>query len=427
MFAFLLAWMAGKEGEHGRIANVAMISLALASAFGLSIYVAFAFFLVMVVWALWQVVIERTFRPAVLLAAGGAGTVVLLLPFLWELTHTSSKLDEGALFAFAVREMIPPGGLLASPLFQHIATGHPLAALNLAKLVLLAPGYAVELGFYFAVLLIYLVPAWRGSTKLTAAQRSLLVIATATIPLLSLVRSGVLETNDFGWRAALILQFPLLLMASEVVTSWGLTDRKSSVPADFTGLPHNTPQWLRSIAALALVLGVISTLYQALMMRFTLPLVDAAHRSATSTLQAGSLSHDAYISYIGYTHLDVLISHDAIVQYNPGVRPNPLWNSVDWIGISHQAVIGMDQQGCGAELGGDPSGCPSMAAAIDSLFRGATAEQARDTCRQFSIQYLVARTFDPAWNDKTDWVWTLPSVVSDEEFRGLDCRQSPLQ
>jgi hypothetical protein len=85
----------------------------------------------------------------------------------------------------------------------------------------------------------------------------------------------------------------------------------------------------------------------------------------------------------------------------------------------------MDQQGCGAELGGDPSGCPAMAAAIDSLFNGATAEQARKTCRQFGIQYLVTRVYDPAWNDKTGWVWTLPPVVPDDEFRALDCRQEP--
>ncbi len=427
MLAFLLAWMAGKDGGRGRIASVAMISLALASAFGLSIYVAFAFFLVMVVWALWQVLIERSFRPSLLLAAGGAGTLVLLLPYLWELTHNSSKMEGGSLFAFAVREMIPPDALLASPFLQHLAAGHPLAALNLAKLVLLAPGYAFELGFYFAVLLIYLVPAWHGRRKLTSAQRSLLVIVVTTFPLLSLVRSGVLETNDFGWRAALLLQFPLLLMASDVITAWGLADRKSSTPADFAGLPHNTPQWLRSIAALALILGGTSTLYQALMMRFTLPLADAAPGSATTDPQAGSLSRDAYISYIGYAHLDASIPDDAIVQYNPGVRPNPLWNSVDWIGIGRQTAIGMDQQGCGAELGGDPSGCPAMAAAIDSLFNGATAELARKTCRQFGIEYLVTRIYDPAWNDKAGWVWTLPTVVPDQDFRALDCRPSPHQ
>jgi hypothetical protein len=64
-----------------------------------------------------------------------------------------------------------------------------------------------------------------------------------------------------------------------------------------------------------------------------------------------------------------------------------------------------------------------MAAAVDSLFNSASADQARATCREFGIQYLVARVYDPAWKDKTSWVWTLSPVVSDDEFRALDCRQ----
>jgi hypothetical protein len=85
--------------------------------------------------------------------------------------------------------------------------------------------------------------------------------------------------------------------------------------------------------------------------------------------------------------------------------------------------MGFDKPWCGSEFGGDPSGCPAMAAAIDPLFNGATAEQARATCHQYGVQYLVASIYDPAWKDKSDWVWTLSPVVSDEEFRALDCRQ----
>ena len=81
-----------------------------------------------------------------------------------------------------------------------------------------------------------------------------------------------------------------------------------------------------------------------------------------------------------------------------------------------------DGGACGAEFGGDVSGCPIIAAAIDALYRGATADQARDTCHQFGIQYLIARIYDPAWKDKNSWVWTLKPVVSDEEFRALDCK-----
>ena len=35
-------------------------------------------------------------------------------------------------------------------------------ALNLAKLLLITPGIAIELGFFFVVLLIFFVPTWRG-------------------------------------------------------------------------------------------------------------------------------------------------------------------------------------------------------------------------------------------------------------------------
>ena len=39
----------------------------------------------------------------------------------------------------------------------------------------------------------------------------------------------------------------------------------------------------------------------------------------------------------------------------------------------------------------------------------------------YEIGYLVSRVYDPAWQDKQSWVWTLRPVVSDPEFRALDC------
>lgn len=420
MLALLLAWMAGKKGTHGRTAAVALIAAALASAFGLSIYVTFAFFLVMIVWGLWQVVIERAPQPALLLAAGGAGAGVLLLPYLWELTHSTSKLQGGSAFGFAVRQMIPAGGLLSSPFFQNIAAGHPFVAQSLARLVLLIPGYVLELGFLFIVFLIYLVPAWRGRIRLTPAQRSLLVIAVATIPFTTLIRSSVLTLNDFGFRSALFLQFPLLLLASEVITGWNLADRKPGKPAHLVGLPHDTPHWLRSIAALALIIGAAGTLSQALWFRFVAPVAEMT-ANATRDPKTHNLSHNLYISRIGYHQLDASIPLDAVVQFNPS-DPDNFWMAGDLLGVDRQIVITSDQPWCGSELGGDPSGCAAMANAIDSLFEGTSADQAQATCRQYGIQYLVSRVYDSAWKDKNSWVWTLKPVVQDKEFRALDCR-----
>jgi hypothetical protein len=421
MLAFLLAWMAGKEGARGRTVSVALIAASLASAFGLSIYVTFAFFLVMLVWALWQAAIVRSLRPALLFAAGGVCALLLLVPYLRELTHSSTGKQEGGMFGFVVRQMIPPDGLLSSRLIQHFATGHPMAARNFANFLLLTPGYFLELGLYFVVFLIYLVPAWRGRTLLTPAQRSLVCIAAATFPFISLMRSLTLKYDDFGIRGVLVLQFPLLLLASEVIIGWNFEDRKLGGSAMAAGLPRNIPRLLRSVASITLAIGVLSALCQSLMLRFVIPLAES-NMGASRDPDAGSLSHNAYISSIGYAQLDASIPREAIVQFNPA-PPNLFWMDVDLFGVDRQTGMITDRDGCGSPAGGDPSGCPAMAAAVDSLFNSASADQARATCREFGIQYLVARVYDPAWKDKTSWVWTLSPVVSDDEFRALDCRQ----
>jgi hypothetical protein len=118
MLAFLLAWMAPGSTTRNRVGSAILCAFALSSAFGLSIYVAFAFFLVAVTWAIWQVTFERSWKRPVLLACGGAGAILLLIPYLYQLTHSvsgSSATSTGApgsLFSFAVRQMIPPGRLL---------------------------------------------------------------------------------------------------------------------------------------------------------------------------------------------------------------------------------------------------------------------------------------------------------------------------
>ncbi len=421
MLAFLLAWMPGKDGEPRSTASIVLIAAALASAFGLSIHVSFAFFLVMLAWGAWIVAIERKPQPALMLAAGGAGAFVLLLPYLWELTHTASAIHGASPFGFAVREMIPPESLLTSRLMQHLTSGHPLMSRSLANLFLLAPGYALELGFYFAVFLIYVVPAWRGRTPLNPAQRSLVFLTAVTIPVISLIRSSVLDYNEFGWRAAAVLQFPLLLLASELMIGWRHEDRRRNLQADTIESPSCVPPLLKSATIFALCIGAVSTFCEAVELRVVFPLAESYLRKAHDP-KAGIFTHKPYILSVGYAQLDASIPRDAVVQFNPA-HTNLVAVASNVGGINHQMVISGDKPMCGAELGGDPSGCPAMAAAIDALFAGASAEQARATCRHLGIDYLVATVYDPAWKNGQSWVWTLSPVVSDEEFRALDCRQ----
>jgi len=420
MVAFLLAWISESKLTLRQVPTVALIALSLASGFGLSIYVTFAFFLLMAAWAVFQAMVGRNLRPVLLLGIGGSFAVLLLVPYLRELTHNTSNVQKGSVFAFSVREILSSNGLLARHFFEQLSAVHPLVALNLAKLILLIPGYIIELGLYLAVLLVYLIPACRAHTPLDPERRTLVFIAVCTLVLISIVRSGVLEINDFGLRAALLLQFPLLLITSELLPAWSV--RRPNGTAATGSVLHRHEGPLRSLLSILLVLGVLTTLSEAIHFRFILPVVEAQHVRAIDDPKAMDLSRDAYISSVGYSQLDSVIPRDAIVQFNPITRLDPFWNLIDEMAVDHQMVIVGDRQGCGSELGGDPRGCPEMARGVDSVFQGGTSEVARTTCRQYGIQFLVVRSFDPAWNDRHSWVWTLKPVVAHDEFRALDCR-----
>jgi hypothetical protein len=302
---------------------------------------------------------------------------------------------------------------------RYFAEAHPNAATAIARSIFLIPGYMIELGFYFLVLVIFLYPSFRNRAQLTPAQRALVLLAVATIPVTSFIRSGVLSVNDFGIHSALFLQFPLLLLASELVLSWRFEEHGIKNPSLSMGLPH-TPSWLRSVAGLAIVIGLIGTGYRVLVMRFTLPIAEA-QADVTHDPRVAELSHKAYISYIGYAHLAASIPRDAVVQFNP-TDPWIFWKNVDMANVDHQVAIAAGTLWCGSELGGDPAGCPVMSSAIDPLFEDALPDQARSVCHAYGIHYLVANIYDSVWKDEHSWVWGLRPVVSDPEFRALDCR-----
>ncbi len=420
MTGFLLIWLDRRVNARQALVTVLLAGTAFASAFGLSIYVAFAFFLVMLAWAAWQILVEKHVQPGILLGTAGILAAMLLLPYLKELTHGSSDVQGASVFGLAIRETVPPKGLLGSGSFASLNAQHPTLAHNLANLILLLPGYAVELGFYCVILLICLIPAWRDRTRLTSGQRSLVCISVATLVLISILRSSVIESNDFGWRGALLMQFCLLLLAADVMAGWTTGQRKEPASPREKAAIDGTPGWVRAVASYAIIFGALTTIYQAALVRFAVPLHELQLRSKHDTA-AGRFPHKMYISAIGYAELDAVIPRVAVVQYNPST-PDSFWIDADWLGVAHQSVIDSDQVSCGSEFGGDPRGCKTMAAAIDALYAGATAEQARAVCNLYGIDYLVSRIYDQAWENSQSWVWALPVAVSQDEFRALQCR-----
>src|SRR5579872_1141061 len=367
-FAFLLAWIAGKATTRpARIASVVLIACALSSAFGLSIYVTLAFFFVMIAWACWQLVVCRMPRPVLILGAGGAGALILLLPYLLELRGNSSAMAGGSFLSFSIREMIPPATLVASSAFHPFAAAQPFAALNVAKLLLLIPGYALELGFGFVILMLFVVRSFVARARTSCEERCLLFIAVAMIPFVSFLRSGVLKSNDFVWRGSLTIQFALILLGSQILVA-NLGNVQSG-RAQTSSRPSNL---LRAILSLCLVLGVMSIVSESLMLRFATAIGEWDLKGRAE--ESRSYSRNAYISSIGYSQLDAVIANDAVVQFNPHEK-EPFWAAANQVGIAHQMVIAGDQPWCGAELGGDPRPCPAIAATLDRVFDSGSVEE----------------------------------------------------
>jgi hypothetical protein len=426
MLAFLLACYEGSESRSAGAQRIAVIAAALASAFGLSVYVACAFFFVILAWSVWRLAFERKWIAPFRLALGGAGSCVLLVPYLLELTSTQSKMHGGNVLELAVRPTISTYWLLKLPFISLFAARYPGAAEGTVRTLLLLPASMVELGFFFLVLLIFVFPRLRGCYRLSSAQQSLVVLSLATFPVMSFIRSGVLSVNDFGIHAAMLLQFPLLLLASEFLMSWKFQRSDRHGPHFLQGLPDPPAGWLRPLAMLAITIGVVGTGYQALCMRFLLPIAETQARKANAPITSdlshiAGLSHKAFISYHGYGELNSSIARDAVVQFNV-TDPWIFWKNTDLANVDRQVSIAAGTLWCGAEMGGDPNGCPAMAASINALYSASTADQARSVCHTNGIQYLVASIYDPVWHDKESWVWKLSPVVADPEFRALDCR-----
>ena len=439
MFAFLLAWIPSgnpNTSQQNRLATVLFIALALASAFGISVYATFAFFLIAVCWAAWQIAFHRFWKSPLLLFAGGALSFILLLPYLYEITHTQSQMAAEAgragstmPFILSVRETIPPDRLA-----HLISALNPVSARTLAKLILLVPGFALELGLYFIVLLIFLIPCWRARgpsslerLPLSQAHRTLLFIILVAFPITSFIRSAVLDVNDFGIHSALFIQYPLILLASELLVATKLTQTPSS-PVSAPGTSRHSisnlilpAPFLRSLITLAILIGVLSSCWHAAVLRFLLPIADRGAASASNP-QVAELPHKAWISYLGYKELNSRIPKDAIVQFNPE-SDWFFWKNIDLGDINRQtAITSSGIYGCGSNLGGDPAGCPIMSAAIVPLFHHATAAEARSVCSTYRINYLVANLYDPVWQDRNSWAWTLPEVLINREFRALECK-----
>jgi hypothetical protein len=406
--AFLLLWMGRKNEDVGtRIVIVLLAAVGAASAFGCSIYVAIGFAFLMAAWTGRVLIQDKDAQQAVTnaLAAGLAG--VFSLPFARDLLGRgagATGTPVASVFQFGVRRMIDVGDIASLPLFGGWHRQHPRLLDETLRLLLLIPGYAVEFGFFGVVLVVL----WRTRASLDEARKTAVFFSVVGLLLVSFVRSIAGSNNDFGYRAALLPSFFLLLLGSDVLL------RLRSTACD--AIRGSS----RIILLGLLALGTAGTVFQVIALRLFVPIQVARGAKGFVGLPEATLA-----TRENSAEVSAMTPLYAIVQANPIDETD--FRQVGHLLFTERAMTTYATEDCGAVFGGERSACADTLLAVRSLYvsPSPSALMARSVCARLGIDYLVAAVSDPAWQNRSGWVWTLPLVSgasgSRETMRTVEC------
>ena len=423
--AFLLLWRTQEAiARKQRVLAAVLAGVAFASAFGLSVYVAFGFALLMVAWIAYLASDWRSHRALIkrVLLAGVVGALALG-PFLHDLTAGQSTTGDGDsahpahLFSFSIRRMIDPELVTALPVLSSVHHTHPLALDFVVRLLLLLPGLALELGVYGAAYVLLLCARRRSSHLSDPAHDTSLFLTGCGLVMVLFIRSSVISNNDFAYRASLLPQFFLLLLTADLLASWWSKDAASRVAKT---------HWRRGFVYALLLLGVMGSVYQAVMLRLFLPIEEHQPGNGFTHLPA-----EARQVRRAMRTLNQATPQASVVVFNP-VDPKPTGRGdvvSPYTFFERSILMDADRQllnaepTCAAEFGGDAGACAAIDRATARLYAtpALPAADARAWCNRFGVAYLIASRLDPVWSDPGGWVNTLPVLDGEPDLRIVRC------
>lgn len=427
LLAFLILWRTRESlSRSAKRWAVVLAAFACASALGLSVYVAIGFALLMLAWLLQLLVQRYPQRQELWLRtlSAAALSAVLLAPFLRELAgvfhHTKTNSPTANhLFTLSVRRMIDSGLLTGLPIFASLNQSHPVLLDQAIRLVLLLPGLAMELGLNGAVLVLLLrAKRRREPMPKDDARDTALFFSLCGLVMTMFISSTVISNNDFGYRAVMLPQFFLLLLAADVLGSWW---NHGAVPA-ITITPGRR-RWLYSLLAL----GVAGFFYGAFLLRAWLPMETANAQNGFS-----QLPEDAYQVREAFATLDRVSATDSVVSFRPIDRSIDQKAEVMTPDEYFQRMLVMDtgrqmlnaERQCATHFGGNPSECAAIQNATVQLYAtpAPNAQSAREYCSRFAVQYLMVSHRDPAWGSDAGWPETLPVIAQEPGLKIVQCK-----
>jgi hypothetical protein len=432
LLAFLLLWMTREAtSRRDQLWAMAIAALAFASAFGLSVFVAFGFALLVIAWLVRLAVLKlpelHTDLRHVLIASVLA--VAALGPFLVEMTRTqphATQSDSGAspasnhIFALSVRPLIDSGLVTGVPALSGLNQKHPVLLDQGIRLLFLIPGLVMELGVYGAVLIFLWNMRRRGTWPASPARDTALVFTLFGLTMTMFLSSSVISNNDFGYRAVMLPQFFLTLLTADALGAWWFSEAEPVIP--------KTPRSRRLIYSL-LLLGFVGFLYGTVLLRAWLPL-----EARKSDDGFGQSAQDAFEIRDAFARLHRVSSPDAVVGFPPidpaaGRKDSEVMSPGDY--YQRMLVMNAGRQilnaewKCATHFGGDPAPCRDIQRETLKLYSNPipTAALARDYCIRFGVQYLVLSHREPIWGSPVGWSAELPVIAQEPGFKILECRE----
>ncbi len=357
------------------VAYRAFTVFALASSFGMSIWITVVATGILVVWMISTFFIDRRkeFLPLVMI---GVSTAVLLIPFILDLYQSQSL--QGAPMVITVRPF---------PLIDKLNLGLPTAGILLIRFLMLPINYILELGFFLLAGWLYLDYRKSLGKKATREEQFLLVMFLVSLIICTFVRSSV-KNNDLGWRGFMFAQFALLLASIPVfVRLWGKKAYEKL----------NLEASMRYVLIGMIVLGVVSNVYEAWVLR---------------TFSYAEKGTYGLALRKAYEWIDKTTPKDYVIQHNPAIE-------IDY----YHALYGNRRVAVADTTLGRLYGIDNerFFAAYDPLKELYEKERSilevKQIASAYKIDMLVVKQADRIWKDENSWVWDANPVYENEYCR----------
>ncbi|HEV2202228.1 MAG TPA: hypothetical protein VGR73_20610 [Bryobacteraceae bacterium] len=395
---FLLLWRGSRVPGTHPLKTGLCAGLCFASAVGLSVYVTFTFAVFLTIWGM-LVLVRGSGRERVAWLAAGIVAVMAALPYL---RATGRAGGAGGRFLMTTVRAFTPFELVL-PVFGW--TWNQIAVANLLVLPL---NYFLETGVWFALAIVWWKRAWRRRGHVGEAELAALSMFAVSVLVGTFLRSGVITNNDLGWRSLLIGQMILVVWSIAPLRAWWRLRSGSSA-----GLRR----WRRRMSVLV-ALGLASTAYEILDLRFYLPLT-----ALRVVPQPAWFSYDPEPGRRAFDAREVFEKVAQSLPQDTILQSNPAGTGIFYGLYAMRQTAGVDLV-CGSTFGGNTEDCPRMRAQLIPLFNEPAATRAADVdriCDAWGINVLIAEDDDPIFADRAAWPWRRPTVAERERVRAVQC------